>query len=480
MKKSSQALCCQLFSILLILVLTEELAFTGKEQTPSSPLQAFQTDTTTTSTMVMPRQRGHPTMDPSPKGTHVDLQTASSMRREVSSFYQQQISNGTDHRVRPDMYHISNHSSSPSAAMYTTGHTFHIYKGNAVPTSESQSAMEELQAPFPIRTQLKAAGGNDGQRILVPSSTSLDFLLRRDVLQGLKQSAEQGTTQIIPGHWSQTADFNTPIQEASNNVKTPLVPFQPTSYQPWKMLNNNASLVNLNPDKTRFSLTSPDPGVETASALTVPVQTSLQADKSSLGSVGMPTGTLTKQHYRVNSTTLQNQGPTVSTAPTIRTPNSITTVGSTATGNFLNRLVPAGTWKPGTVGNISHVTEGDSSQHRATICLSKVDIVWIILAISVPISSCSVLLTVCCMRRKKKTSNPENNLSYWNNAITMDYFNRHAVDLPREIQSLGTSEDHLSEPRSPANGDYRDSGMVLVNPFCQETLFAGNEHVSEI
>lgn len=44
------------------------------------------------------------------------------------------------------------------------------------------------------------------------------------------------------------------------------------------------------------------------------------------------------------------------------------------------------------------------------------------------------------MRRRKKTSNPENNLSYWNNAITMDYFNRHAVELPREIQSLETSE----------------------------------------
>lgn len=54
--------------------------------------------------------------------------------------------------------------------------------------------------------------------------------------------------------------------------------------------------------------------------------------------------------------------------------------------------------------------------------------------------SAAVLLTVCCMRRKKKTSNPENNLSYWNNAITMDYFNRHAVELPREIQSLETSE----------------------------------------
>ncbi|XP_072507444.1 transmembrane protein 108 [Notamacropus eugenii] len=174
------------------------------------------------------------------------------------------------------------------------------------------------------------------------------------------------------------------------------------------------------------------------------------------------------------------EGHMITPTAASRIPSSLSTVGSTATGNFLNRLVPAGTWKPGMPGNISHVTEGDKPQHRTTICLSKMDIVWVILAISVPISSCSVLLTVCCMRRKKKTSNPENNLSYWNNAITMDYFNRHAVELPREIQSLETSEDQLSEPRSPANGDYRGSGIVLVNPFCQETLFVGNDQVSEI
>lgn len=46
------------------------------------------------------------------------------------------------------------------------------------------------------------------------------------------------------------------------------------------------------------------------------------------------------------------------------------------------------------------------------------------------------------MRRKKKSSSQENNLSYWNNAITMDYFNRHAVELPREITSLDNAEVH--------------------------------------
>ncbi|EPY78928.1 hypothetical protein CB1_000985004 [Camelus ferus] len=186
------------------------------------------------------------------------------------------------------------------------------------------------------------------------------------------------------------------------------------------------------------------------------------------------------QHPRGSTVSQAEEEALATTTMAGRVPSPLSTVVSTATGNFLNRLVPAGTWKPGTAGNISHVAEGDKPQHRATICLSKMDIAWVILAISVPISSCSVLLTVCCLRRKKKPANPENSLSYWNNAITMDYFSKHAVELPREIQSLETSEDQLSEPRSPANGDYRDTGMVLVNPFCQETLFVGNDQVSEI
>ncbi|XP_041040502.1 uncharacterized protein tmem108 isoform X2 [Carcharodon carcharias] len=146
---------------------------------------------------------------------------------------------------------------------------------------------------------------------------------------------------------------------------------------------------------------------------------------------------------------------------------------TTAAGSFLNRVVPAGTRDPEIPRNISHVAEVDKPQQKATICLSKIDIAWIILAVSVSVSSC-FLLTVCCMQKKRKPSNPENNLSYWNNTITMDYFNRHAVELPREIQSLETSEDHLSEPQSPLNGNYVDTGMVLVNPFCQETVFSAN------
>ncbi|KAG9347742.1 hypothetical protein JZ751_003756 [Albula glossodonta] len=157
--------------------------------------------------------------------------------------------------------------------------------------------------------------------------------------------------------------------------------------------------------------------------------------------------------------------------------SATTEPASTATGNFLNRQVPAATLGPHTPGN--HSGPALDSQHpRATLCLGKMDIVWIVLAISVPVSSCSVLLTVCCMKRKKKASSQENNLSYWNNTITMDYFNRHAVELPREIQSIETAEEQ--ETCLPPNGDLTESGMVLVNPFCQETLFINRDKASNI
>ncbi|KAI3355379.1 hypothetical protein L3Q82_018223, partial [Scortum barcoo] len=149
---------------------------------------------------------------------------------------------------------------------------------------------------------------------------------------------------------------------------------------------------------------------------------------------------------------------------------------STGSGNYLIRQVPATTQDPWTPGNSSGPTV-DSPLSRMTICLSRMDIVWIVLAISVPVSSCSVLLTVCCMRRKKKSSSQENNLSYWNNAITMDYFSRHAVELPREIHTL-ESEEH--DTCLPPNGDYSGSSVVLVNPFCQETLFINRDKASAI
>ncbi|XP_013863804.1 transmembrane protein 108 isoform X2 [Austrofundulus limnaeus] len=149
---------------------------------------------------------------------------------------------------------------------------------------------------------------------------------------------------------------------------------------------------------------------------------------------------------------------------------------STASGNLPNVQVPATTDNPRPAGNTS-CSSVNCLPSEGDICLKKMDIVWMVLAISVPVATISVLLTVLCMRRKKKSTSQENNLSYWNNAITMDYFSRHAVELPREIHTLESEE---LETCLPPNGDYSGSSVVLVNPFCQETLFINRDKASVI
>ncbi|XP_007935649.1 transmembrane protein 108 [Orycteropus afer afer] len=360
------------------------------------------------------------------------------------------------------------------------GKIFQIYKGNFTGSVEPDpfalTPRNPLQGNSSLQPQIVAA-------ITTPNSTSWASpttpLVPAENKSGLSRTGQGGG----PTFTSQGGELNATAASGAPTIPQPSpVPSQHPRGDPQDGPSHSNSWLTVTPGTNRpLSAIS---GVFTAA--TGPTQAAFDASVSA-PSKGIPQGTSATPQApahppSVSESTVsqaEEEAATISSM-TDRVPSPLSTVMSTATGNFLNRLVPAGTWKPGTVGNISHVAEGDKPQHRATICLSKMDIIWVILAISVPISSCSVLLTVCCMRRKKKTANPENNLSYWNNAITMDYFNKHAVELPREIQSLETSEDQLSEPRSPANGDYRDTGMVLVNPFCQETLFVGNDQVSEI
>lgn len=59
---------------------------------------------------------------------------------------------------------------------------------------------------------------------------------------------------------------------------------------------------------------------------------------------------------------------------------------STASGSFMNRQVPATTQGPWGSGNQSGPAQMPPQKH--TICLDKMDIVWLVLVISVPVSSC--------------------------------------------------------------------------------------------
>ncbi|XP_050747897.1 transmembrane protein 108 isoform X2 [Gymnogyps californianus] len=476
MKRSLQVLYCQLFSVLLILALTEELVFSVQVLSPTvSSSQGFPMDTTTITAMgTTPHHKDRHAAEPLPTSARA-VPHPVSLVEKVPSTGQKQVSGP---RVgEKETYHLYNQSALYSGQTRPKGKIFQVFKGNFTESSEPylkttlHSPFPTLRSPFtdhPFQSQTTASSDPNGTGLA--RTTHSDPSPHRNASGSLREAERGDGAELVV----QEADFATTTAGPSTDPEAVSVPFKPTRYGVWDMLSKNNSWVTLNLS-TNVPLFAGSGSATAAAGHSV--QTSFDVSVSS-PAAGDPKGPAPTQHGTVTNATLL--GSALSAAPATRLSSSISTAGSTATGNFLNRLVPAGTWKPGVQGNISHVTEGDKPQHRATICLSKMDIAWIILAISVPISSCSVLLTVCCMRRKKKTSNPENNLSYWNNAITMDYFNRHAVELPREIQSLETSEDHLSEPRSPANGDYRDSGMVLVNPFCQETLFVGHEQVSEI
>ncbi|XP_069504803.1 transmembrane protein 108 [Ambystoma mexicanum] len=466
MKRSPQALCCRLLSVLLVFALTEEQIFAVQEKSPSSPSQDLLEDMVINPTMMVPWYAGQPLNNPFKSAT-VAMVSSTSATKEAAPFHEFQEANEDDYNGDKQMADLYNQSVRlPGMIRYKDEEVqqlqVHVQDSTEPhPVKNRHSPFQPratlVNHPFPSQTETLTLGDRTSPALPTNANSYLP-----DILHSLRRakpsSGKEGT-----GQRQAHAAGSTP---SVTDTATDSVPFQPTS---WDNVNQNDSLLGSKKGRRKSFLESSGTAAAPSSLTSWPANSPLppvEATSRTLMTVYTPV-----------STTLG--GSVLPEDPTAWASSSVSTAGSSATGNFLNRQVPAGTWKPGMPGNISHATEGDTPQHRATICLSKVDIAWIILAISVPISSCSVLLTVCCMRRKKKTSNPENNLSYWNNAITMDYFNRHAVDLPREIQSLETSEDHLSEPRSPANGDYRSSGMVLVNPFCQETLFA-REQVSEI
>ncbi|KAL7976772.1 hypothetical protein Chor_008721 [Crotalus horridus] len=462
--------------VLLILVLTEELVFAVQVLTPKlvSSQSLLMDNISILAMETTPGVGGHHTTKSLPTTTLANADSSSLAETSVPSVGQKKLS--SSHFVgNTESYHLYNQSALLSRKSLNKQKIFLGAQGNFTAFTQpylktelySSATTENWPPEYPFQTQppVHTSHQNTLQGTTTDSSDSIH------TMEGLNETEKGRSSELI----TQEISLITPTIGPSTVTEMVTVPFKSTRYDILDILGKNNSWINSSQSTNQVPIFS-DPGTTTTEVdFGHPGQNDVDASLSSLyttgGSTEEPATTL---HPSRHNATLPSS--TLSMESSTWLPSST----STATENFLNRLVPAGTRKPDVPGNVSHVTERDKSQYRATICLSKVDIAWIILAISVPVSSCSVLLTVCCMRRKKKTSNPENNLSYWNNAITMDYFNKHAVELPREIQSFETSEDHLSEPRSPANGDYRDTGMVLVNPFCQETLFVGHEQVSEI
>uniref|UniRef100_A0A2R8MTL2 Transmembrane protein 108 n=1 Tax=Callithrix jacchus TaxID=9483 RepID=A0A2R8MTL2_CALJA len=288
-----------------------------------------------------------------------------------------------------------NPSSTPLGQKQPLGKIFQIYKGNFTGSVELDPSALTPRTPLwgyssSPQPQTVAVTTAPSNTLWAPPTTSLG---PTEDKPGLRRAAQGGSSTF-------TSQGGTPDATAASGAPASLQPAPVPSQRPYHGdpqdgPSHSDSWLTVTPGTNRPP--SASSGVFTAA--TGPTPTAFDASVSA-PSQGIPQGASTTTQApthppRVSESTISGAKEETAATYTMtdRVPSPLSTVVSTATGNFLNRLVPAGTWKPGTAGNISHVAEGDKPQHRATICLSKMDIAWVILAISVPISSCSGPIT---------------------------------------------------------------------------------------
>lgn len=389
----SPSFCVFSSGVLLILALTEELVFSVQVLSPTvSSSQGFPMNTTTITAMgTTPHHKDHHTAEPLPTSAQAMSHPISLVEKAPSTGQEQESGPRVGER---ETYHLYNQSALYSGQSRPKGKIFQVFKGNFSESSEPylkttlHSPFPTLRSPFtdhPFQSQTTASSDPNGTGLA--RTTHSDPSPHRGISGSLREAERGDGTEVVV----QEADFATTTAGPSTDPEAVSVPFKPTRYGVWDMLSKNNSWVTLNLS-TNVPLFAGSGSATAAAGHSV--QTSFDVSISS-SAAGDPEGLTPTQHGVVTNAT--SPGSALSSVPATRLSSSTSTAGSTATGNFLNRLVPAGTWKPGVQGNISHVTEGDKPQHRATICLSKMDIAWIILAISVPISSCCKLIgTLFC------------------------------------------------------------------------------------
>lgn len=448
MKTSLQVLRCQLLSVLAFLAL------------PVGPVSSAQADSV--SMAATQHSSPHPAPRPQPHHNHQQHRRDTSWPQEGSTSGEWHSSGLTHPSMTPPAPAIR-----PLAWLHITQTVFPITVSAAstTPGYQTQRYKKPSQSiPNSNSIRVESSGGSFGPPSTIPSNTDIKLAVSGNLMrpelttyrnQNLAGLRRRGHTQHVPGRSEHHAIT---LREVHTDTESPTdqLVVQTSSSSPIDESVSTATTVETN---TTFASNFTE---------TITTEGSSQPNVTDNAPPGHWMGNVTA----LGGLLLSN----VSTSEARSAQGNSSEIASTASGNFLNRQVPATTQDPWMSGNSSGPTM-ESPPSRAMICLSHMDIVWIVLAISVPVSSCSVLLTVCCMKRKKKSTSQENNLSYWNNAITMDYFSRHAVELPREIHTL-ESEEH--DAYLPPNGDYSGSSMVLVNPFCQETLFINRDKASVI
>ncbi|KAG8009570.1 hypothetical protein GBF38_017912 [Nibea albiflora] len=510
MKTSLQVLRCQLLSVLAFLALSVGLVSSAQElylsQTSQDPVSMAAThnrplSAPKTSPLDL-HQEGSSSGEWSSKGgtqpSNIILPTvalhplALLHTTQISSLAHDYPPISDANTVTPNTVSTESHANQPlesSSDIVNQGHMHklvrvpQVYNPVTVSTNQASSSSSSSRSPkFPSTAVpnidvVSTARGAPNPLALMSSSGSDrgDTLAAHHVESQKLNVKDLSPTSISSSSLDADPALHLKLREHAlgpahhaitlREVHTGIEP--PTNAQVLESKAGTVTPVASPPDNTIPTMSTPDLSTEstvkTENSTVIPNKHTAPTDNATLGHSGL--GNVTSHGGLVNSSVEE-----------VRDQRNISEPLSSDSEKFQNPQVPATTQDPWTPGNSPGPTV-DSPPSRMTICLSRMDIVWIVLAISVPVSSCSVLLTVCCMRRKKKSSSQENNLSYWNNAITMDYFSRHAVELPREIHTLESEEQDTC---LPPNGDYSGSSVVLVNPFCQETLFINRDKASGI
>lgn len=373
--------------ILLILALTEELGFAVQVLSPSlaSP-QALLTDNINMSAVGLTAQHKslHATESVS-SASLANVYSTNSVETSVPSVGQRKSTRGNRTVGNEEPYHVYNQTAFFSGKTHPKGKIFQIVKNNF--TEFTQPHLKTRVHPSPtLRNwspnhplQPRPTTQSNHTSTVMVATTDSNVSLHSDSLEGLNKVEKESTSELAV----QATELTTPTRGPSGATKMATVSFKPPNYgildilgksNPWIISNQSTNQVPL--------LASSGTATSESSASG---QIGMDTTNVSLHTTESPNGTSVMPHLSGSNVSLTSRA--FSTEPS----KWLLSSTSTATGNFLNRLVPIATRKPGKPGNISHVTEGGKPQHRATICLSKVDIVWIILAISVPISSCCKL-----------------------------------------------------------------------------------------
>ncbi|KAH0627261.1 hypothetical protein JD844_002774, partial [Phrynosoma platyrhinos] len=389
------------FGILLIWALTEELVYAVQVLSPSLASSQGLLADNISAMETTPTRKGHHTAKLLPTATLVNFHSTSSMETSASPVGQKRLT--SSHPVgSKGPYHLYNQSVLFSGKTHPKGKMFQIIHGNSTEFTEPylktelhSSTVSNWPPNHPFLPQPTAQSSHNSTVLVKTTNSVASF--HSDILEGLSKTEKGNSSELV----TQETDHTVPVASPSTAPEMVTVPFKTPRYGVWDILSKNNSWVISSPSTNQVPFLA-RPGSTTTAAAAVATTTTtttkttttfghsgptgIDANVSLFDTTGSPShGSPITLHPSGHNTSFP--GNTLSREPSTWLPSS----PATATGNFLNRLVPAGTRKPGMPGNISHVTEGDKPQHRTTICLSKVDIAWIILAISVPVSSCCKL-----------------------------------------------------------------------------------------